>query len=116
MKVIIAGGRDYELTDADRARLDRARSELPITEVVCGCARGADTGGEDWAKARGVPVARFPADWKKFGRSAGPRRNLQMAQYAEALIAFPGGSGTANMVQQATERGLKVLDWRSPAS
>lgn len=104
--------RDYELTAADHAGLDTARAELPITEVVSGCARGADAGGEAWAKQRGVPVKYFPADWDKYGRSAGPRRNQQMAEYAEALIAFPGGRGTANMVNQATERGLKVLDWR----
>lgn len=112
MKVIIAGGRDYELTDGDRARLDEARQALSITEVVCGCAEGADTGGELWAISRHIAVKRFPADWEKFGRSAGPRRNLQMAEYANALIAFPGGKGTANMVQQAESHGLKILDWR----
>jgi hypothetical protein len=113
MRVIIAGGRDYFLTDGDRARLDEERAKLPITEVVCGCARGADTGGEDWANSRNIPVIRFPADWDRYGRSAGPRRNLQMAEYADALIAFPGGKGTANMVQQAVERGMKIRDWRT---
>lgn len=113
MKVIIAGGRDYKLTAIDHDRLDQAWRSLPITEVVCGCARGADTGGELWGLARHIPVKRFPADWDTFGRSAGPRRNRQMAEYAEALIAFPGGKGTENMVKQATEMGLKVLDWRT---
>lgn len=112
MKVIIAGGRDYTLTASDHDRLDKARVELPIVEVVCGCARGADTGGEEWATERGLPVKRFPADWAKYGRSAGPRRNQQMAEYADALIAFPGGKGTADMIKQATDYGLNVLDWR----
>lgn len=109
MRTIIAGGRDYELTDFDRARLDG----LDITEVICGCARGADTGGELWAQARGIPVKRFPADWNKLGRSAGPVRNCKMAEYGEALVAFPGGRGTDHMVRTALERGLLVWDWRS---
>ena len=87
MKTIIAGGRDYFLTEFDESRLDG----LDITEVVCGCARGADTGGEMWAQKRGIPVKRFPADWDGLGKGAGPVRNCQMAEYVEALVAFPGG-------------------------
>lgn len=112
MRTIIAGGRDYELSATDFARLDEVRLSLPITEVVCGGAKGADTGGEQWAMQRGLPVKRFPADWTRYGRSAGPRRNEEMAIYAEALIAFPGGKGTANMVSQAHTHKLRVLDWR----
>lgn len=109
MRVIIAGGREYQLSADDRAVLDRLRTSLPISEVVCGMARGADLGGRDWALAKGIPVREFPADWHGLGRKAGPIRNQAMADYAEALIAFPGGKGTADMVTKATARGLKVI-------
>ena len=109
MKTIIAGGRDYELTAEDCARL----TELEISEVVCGCARGADTGGRTWAETLGIPVALFPADWPRLGAAAGPIRNQRMADYADALVAFPGGHGTADMVRRAKAKGLVVHDWRA---
>jgi hypothetical protein len=108
VRTIIAGGRNYFLTDFDEARLDG----LNVTEVVCGCARGADTGGEQWAQKRGIPVKRFPADWDRLGRGAGLVRNEQMADYAEALVAFPGGRGTDHMVRTVLARRLAVWDWR----
>jgi predicted Rossmann-fold nucleotide-binding protein len=106
MKCIIAGGRDYHLTDADRAFLD----QLGVTEVVCGGAPGADTGGAEWARTRGLPVRYFPADWNTYGRAAGPIRNRQMAEYCrEAVVLFPGGRGTASMRGIALELGLRVI-------
>lgn len=107
MRVIIAGGR--EVTDP-KVLLDAIKaSGFLITEVVSGGARGVDTMGEFWASSFGVPVKRFPADWKTYGPSAGPIRNQQMAEYAEALIAIPtGGPGTASMIRIAKKQGLRV--------
>jgi hypothetical protein len=53
---------------------------------------------------------RFPADWDRFGRSAGPKRNKQMAEYGDALIAVWDGEsrGTKTMIEFARERGLQV--------
>lgn len=109
MKAIIAGGRDYVATDATWRFLDDAHRFYPITEVVSGCARGADAAGERWAEMRGIPIRRFPADWNKHGKGAGPIRNQEMAEYADALIAFPGGRGTADMVRRAKDRKLLVF-------
>lgn len=108
MKTIICGGRDYYLTETDRNRL----STLPITEVVSGGARGADHGGEVWAYYANVPIKKFPADWEKYGRAAGMVRNEQMAEYAEACVAFPGGRGTSDMVARAKKHGLTIYDFR----
>jgi len=118
MKLIIAGGRNYRLTPADYDRLavlrdacDRAGD--PITEVVSGCSVGVDTAGEDWAKRREIPVNPFPANWKKFGDSAGPRRNEEMAKYADAVVLFPGGKGTESMFHEAKKAGIRIFDWRT---
>ena len=105
MIVIIAGGRSYKMTPQDEALLDA----LPIREVVSGCAPGADAEGEEWARSRGIPVKQFPADWEKHGRAAGPIRNRQMAKYAEALVLFPGGKGTASMKREAERSGLHIF-------
>ena len=110
MKTIIAGGREYILSPEDFAFLDKLKVSLPITEVVSGCARGADRGGEVWAKKNGIPIQPFPADWDGLGRGAGHIRNAQMAKYAEAAVLFPGGSGTQSMLALAKKHGLWVFD------
>lgn len=109
MKTIIAGGRNYVFTVRDAKWLDALRISMPITEVVCGEATGADAGGKKWARARGVPVKSFPADWAQFGKRAGLIRNEQMAEYAEGLVAFPGGAGTADMIRRANAHGCMVV-------
>ena len=105
--VVVAGGRDYEFTDEDRTRLDA----LPIRELVSGGASGADRGGEQWAQSRNIPVKLFPADWKAHGRAAGPIRNRKMAEYADAVVLFPGGRGTASMRKEAEKAGITVYDY-----
>jgi predicted Rossmann-fold nucleotide-binding protein len=112
MQLIIAGGRDYQVTRQGYDMLDQLLRRINITGVVSGCARGADKCGERWAAARGIYVARFPADWKKHGRRAGPVRNRMMAQYADAVVLFPGGRGTDNMHLEASKAGLPIYDWR----
>lgn len=105
LSVVIAGGRDYNLTAADEEWLDT----LPIREVVSGGASGADAGGEAWAVKRGIPVKIFRADWKTYGKSAGPIRNFLMAEYADAVVLFPGGRGTASMRQEAEKCRKEIL-------
>lgn len=112
MKTIIAGGRDYNLKALHYQQLKELLKMIPITEVVSGGAAGVDYLGELWAVRNKIPLRRFPADWAAYGRAAGPERNAQMAAYADVLIAFPGGSGTNNMVRQAEKLGLVIYDLR----
>jgi hypothetical protein len=108
MKVIIAGSRAI----VDQAVIDGAvkASRFKITEVVCGMARGVDLLGRAWAAKRKVPVAEFPADWGAHGKAAGYLRNVEMAKYADALVAVWDGTspGTTVMIDEARRRGLKV--------
>jgi len=108
MKVIIAGGRNIIALPKDYDTLDKLVGKWPITEVVSGGARGADTEGEIWAKSRGYPIRQFLPDWNKYGKSAGMRRNFQMAEYGDILWVFPGGKGTDNMIYQAERCGLPI--------
>jgi len=109
MKLIIAGGRDYRLTPKDIERLNALEN---ITEVVSGGAPGADTEGENWATEQNLPITVFKADWKRYGRGAGPRRNRDMAAYADGVVLFPGGKGTENMFKEAQKASLNIYDWR----
>lgn len=107
MRVIVAGSR----TIRDRVLVDKAikDSGFEITELVSGCAQGVDQLGEWWANRNKIPIRKFPAVWS-MGRSAGIQRNIQMANYAEALIAVWDGTsrGTKHMIDEARKRGLKV--------
>lgn len=79
-------------------------------EIVSGAARGADALGERYAAERGLAVKQFPADWDRYGRSAGYRRNAEMAEYADAAVVFWDGKskGSKHMINLAKEKGLPV--------
>ena len=114
MRVIIAGGRDIHSYDIVDDAVGAAIEEygFEITEVVSGYARGVDTVGEAWSIVNGLGYATpFPADWDRFGKSAGYRRNEEMADYADALIAVWDGEsrGTKHMIDIARRKGLEVF-------
>ena len=67
MKTIIAGGRHYFLTNQDYLELEKIHAMHGISEVVCGCASGADSCGRAWAEANKIPVKPFPANWNRQG-------------------------------------------------
>jgi len=115
MKLIIAGGRDYQLTQSDYDELDKIHAKDPVTEVVSGRATGADTCGELWAKSRNIPIVPFSANWGRYGKAAGPIRNMEMAQYADAVALFPGGKGTQSMYDEAEKAGIVIYDFRNRA-
>jgi hypothetical protein len=96
MKTIIAGSRDLPIDIAD-IEAAVAESQFPLTEVISGHGGAVDLAAERWAEGKGIPCALSPADWKQYGRAAGPKRNKAMAQAAEALIALYDGKskGTA---------------------
>ena len=103
MKTIIAGSRDFKDYDLLKKQVNYYRTYKGIiTEIVSGCARGADALGEQYALENGIQLKYFPADWDKHKKAAGPIRNRQMAEYADALIAVWDGSsrGTKNMIDE----------------
>ncbi len=99
MKVIIAGSRHMPIDQQYLISKAIKKSGFKISEVVCGMAKGADTWGLWWALHHDIPVKRFPADWDTYGKAAGPIRNKQMADYADAAIIFiwDGSRGSENM-------------------
>lgn len=117
MRMIIAGSRGA-VGEANYTRLrDYIRRNLPKPmEVVSGKnPKGGDAQGERFAAEHGIPVVGFKPDWDGLGKSAGYRRNKDMAEYAaeapgSLLVALWDGKsvGTQHMINLARERGLGV--------
>lgn len=112
MKVIVCGGRDFDNVSAVRHALTVAHAKRPITLLIEGGQTGADTLAREWAKAEGIPCETVHADWKRYGPAAGPIRNAAMLKdhAPDAVIAFPGGKGTADMVKIAKRAVVKVWE------
>lgn len=110
MRTIIAGTRT--ITDQGIVDAAIADSGITISRVVCGMARGVDSCGKTWADGKGIPVDKFPADWDKFGKAAGYRRNVQMAENADALILVWDGNSRGSMHMQniAQSKGLLIFE------
>ena len=112
-KVIIAGSRGFSnyklLKEKCNEYLREKRKEYNII-IISGGARGADTLGEKYAQDEGFSLEVFPANWNKFGKSAGFKRNEQMAEFADALIAFWDGKshGTKHMIEIMENKKLLV--------
>lgn len=108
--MIVAGSRSFndyrKLTEV----LDEFHSKHKITEIVSGCATGADRLGEWWADSRSVSLKLFPANWEKFGKRAGFIRNEEMAEYADCLVLFWDGisRGSKDMRGRAISHNLKI--------
>ena len=113
IRVIVAGSRtvtDYSLVESV---LDQALAGWTMFDVaiVSGMAAGPDLFGKQWADGNEFSVIEVPANWDRFGKSAGFMRNGIMADIADCLICFWDGQsrGTKDMINEAMERGLLVL-------
>lgn len=112
-RVIVAGSRTicnqtFVFNHLDRLLVNKQKYDR--LQIVSGTARGVDKIGEAFAQARGYECVRFPADWEKYGKRAGYLRNQQMAEYADALVAFWDGKspGTKHMIEIAKKYHLAV--------
>jgi ABC-type Fe3+-hydroxamate transport system substrate-binding protein len=87
-------------------------NDEPFTALIEGDAKGADRLAGKWAEANQVPLYKFIADWKRLGLAAGFVRNSEMITEGKPslVIAFPGGNGTKDMINQAKRAGIKVIE------
>lgn len=109
-RLLVCGGRGF----SDRARVDEVltkyKEKYGIAVLIHGAARGADSLAADWAKLNCIATESYPADWDRYGKSAGYKRNTQMLVEGKPddVIAFPGGTGTDMMCDIATKAQKKV--------
>ena len=109
-KVIVAGSRnfnDYNLMSEKLNYYFQNRNDIVIVSGTC---YGADKLGEKYAKEHNLGLLQFPADWNKYGKSAGYRRNLQMAEQADACVVFWDGEskGSKHMIDIAKKHNLAL--------
>jgi len=128
MRVLVCGGRQYKDRDRVFATLDQMLKLHGAIEIIEGGASGADTFAREWAKDRNQKEPEtYRADWhdlattpvvirvdqygRRYNAAAGAIRNKRMRDEGkpEVVIAFPGGTGTRNMVKLASEAGLPVV-------
>ncbi len=110
MRVLVCGGRDY--TDLEKMwSVIRNYFYGPEDTLICGMARGADLLAYRLVAGTDCHIEEYPANWEKYGRGAGHIRNQQMLDEGkpDIVIAFPGGRGTANMIERAKKAGVEVI-------
>jgi hypothetical protein len=111
MRVLVCGDRHW--TDRQRIGVRLATLDPDKDVVIHGGCRGADKLAGMAAKAHGIPVECYPAEWERYGRGAGPVRNQQMLDRGvDLLIAFHPdivtSKGTRDMVRRAGKAGVTV--------
>jgi len=111
MKIVIFGSRGIEDIRAVESAMEACGMASLVTEIVSGGARGVDRLGERYARQYGILCKIFPAQWAKYGKSAGPLRNAEMAKYADYGVAVWDGvsRGTAHMLKLMEGRVFVVI-------
>jgi len=112
-RVLVTGSREW----ADSARIAEALASAKayygsIVVVHGDCPTGADRLAQEWADSEGVPTERHPADWRAYGKAAGPVRNQEMVDLgAVVCLAFPLGTsrGTWDCMRRARRAGIAVI-------
>lgn len=108
MNIVVTGGRKYVMTASDYVFLESVVSILGAGAILTGGARGVEAQAAEWARRRAIPVQTMRPNWTTDGDSAPFRANARLAAAADAVIAFPGAEGTADMLDQARRIGLPV--------
>lgn len=111
MVAVVTGGRALKIEPRHQAFLDAMLEALGVSEVFHGGNGNVDLFADRWALELGLPRRVFNADWKTFGRAAGPMRNQEMIKAlppGSVVLAFPGGKGTASTVRYAQRAYIPV--------
>lgn len=113
VSVVIGGYRNFEKYEIFKSFVDSCLVELDLKEItiLSGHCKGVDLMGEQYAKEKGLLLEVYPAEWKKYGKAAGPIRNKQMVEKADIVIAFvcERAKGTKNLIAQAKKLDKKVF-------
>ncbi|WP_299969344.1 DUF2493 domain-containing protein [uncultured Roseobacter sp.] len=122
--LIVSGATDWTDVDAIFSTLDKVRARIRQNrnQEIFVCHKGGKHGAEmiaaRWARARGIPQARFDPRWSAHGRSAPFKCNDEMLddKFAAAGVVLFGGNGVAlNLGQKAEAKGITVMRVADPA-
>ena len=107
-KLAIVGSRNYNNFEEFSKTIDKY---LPISEIISGGCRGTDLMAKRYAMQNKINYKEFPADWKRYGKAAGPIRNKLIVDASDAVIAFlsPSSKGTLNSINYAKKQKKKLI-------
>lgn len=113
MRILVCGGRNYCDQDTIKKKLAELCERYPNSTLVHGGAPGADSWSGYIGGILGFAVECHTAQWAKFGKAAGPMRNQEMLDSGvDLVVAFPGGRGTADMLDRARLAGVAIEEVR----
>jgi len=109
-KVLVCGGRNYKDYDKVEQVLTDLQKRVGALFIISGGATGADSLAKTFTKNYGLPCAVVEANWKLYNKGAGPIRNLWMLELnPDYVVAFPGGKGTADMIELAENNKVNLI-------
>lgn len=104
MKVAVVGSRGLTVSDLEKY--------LPagVTEIVSGGAKGIDACAKQYAISSGIKLTEYLPKYEKYGRTAPLKRNIQIIDYADLVVAFWDGAshGTKFVIDNCKRRGIPV--------
>jgi predicted Rossmann fold nucleotide-binding protein DprA/Smf involved in DNA uptake len=114
----IVGYRDYhdyeQFCQIMQQLVDQHDILRNVKTVGSGGAPGVDTLAERWAKDRGFALIVHKADWNKYGKAAGPKRNQLIVETMTHMVALrsPKSRGTNNSIDLArkAKKPVYVVD------
>jgi len=111
MKLAVVGSRGFNDYDLLKSKLNAIHLRKPITCIVSGGAKGADSLGEKWAKENGIETLIFIPDWDKYGKKAGFLRNEDIIKNSDAVVAIwdEVSKGTAHSISLAKKYNKSCL-------
>ena len=113
LRVLVCGSRTWSDTGAIAKQLDPLCRKISL--IIQGGAKGADQCAKDYAEKMEIPFLTYTAEWSRYGRAAGPKRNQRMLDEGkpDLVLAFhknlDSSKGTKDMVNKAKKAGVKVL-------
>lgn len=109
IKIVVGGCRDFTDSEYVFKCLDEYLSKTDDDEIVfiSGHCSGVDAAAEKYAELNGYKTVIFPAEWKKYGKAAGPIRNRLMVEMCDTVIAFwdERSGGTKSLIELAKRSG-----------
>ena len=105
MKVAVVGSRGLKINDLGKYIPDE------VTEIISGGAKGVDTSAKEYALSHGIKLTEFLPEYERYGRSAPLKRNIQIIETADVVLAFWDGSsrGTKYVIDNCSKRNIPVI-------
>lgn len=112
VRIAVTGGRDYTNRDKVTEIFEKMLKALKMPLIIVGCCEtGLDLFVREFCEANKDRLNHIvcEADWNKYGKAAGPKRNTVMVNLKpDLLLSFPGNRGTADMTRQSEAAGVKI--------